>query len=337
VDAALARYAIEGDGRWLAALGVSSVTNRPWLSSDRAAQSFQTALARPSTGAPSSALTYLKPQPLVAMLPLPNIVTFVDDLGAGDVLFADAADVRGQAVPTSWASYRPLIPVPAPNRFVNASDGWVDARLSFAADPRLAQAFGGAATTSANDLLSLAIGVPALVFVDGTLVDQRDRLVSGATRGYRWVNISADVSGVRCHGLCAVATQGYPPAIAPASMKRAHSASLIFRARAPWWIETSVTVGDASTLRLNAAFDKNWIAMAGSDQLSHVRLDTAVNGWLLPARTASQQVRMIQWPAAVQALLESAGALWVLFLIGFRRRGAPNTGPSHATALPTRR
>jgi hypothetical protein len=323
VDAALARYAIEGDGRWLAALGVSSVTNRPWLSSDRAAQSFQTALARPSTGAASSVLTYLKPQPLVATLPLPNIVTFVDDLGAGDVFFADAADVRGQDVPTSWAAYRPLIPVPAPNRYVNARDGWVDARLSFAADPRLAQAFGGAATTSANDLLPLAAGVPALVFVDGTLVDQRDRMVSGATRGYRWVNISADVSGVRCRGLCAVATQGYPPAIAPVSMTRAHPATLNYRAPAPWWIETNVQPGEASTLRVNDAFDKNWIAIVGSDRLAHVRLDTAVNGWLLPARSTTQQIWMIQWPAAVQALLEAVGALWVLFLVGNLRRRTP--------------
>jgi hypothetical protein len=320
VDAALARYAIEGDGRWLAALGVSSVTNRPWLSSDRFAQGFQSALARPATGAASSAIKYLKPQPLVALLPLPAIVGFVDDLGTGDVFFADAADVKGQNVPQSWAAYRPLIPVLAPNRYVNASDGWVDARLSFAADPRLAQAFGGAATASAIDLLPLAAGVPVLIFVDGTLVDQRGRMVSAVTGGYRWVNIAADVSGVRCHGLCAVATQGYPPAIAPLNAKRAHAATLNYRARAPWWFETSVQPGDASTLRLNVAFDKNWIAMVGNDRLAHVRLDTAVNGWLLPARSTMQQIWMIQWPAAVQALLEAVGALWVLFLIGTLRR-----------------
>jgi len=33
-----------------------------------------------------------------------------------------------------------------------------------------------------------------------------------------------------------------------------------------------------------------------------------------------RQIWMIQWPAAIQALLEVVGALWVLFLIG-RRRG----------------
>jgi hypothetical protein len=316
VDAALARYAINGDGRWLAALGVSSVTNRPWLSSDRAAQSFQTALARPAGGSASSALENLKPQPLVALLPLPNVVTFVDEIGAGNIFFGDAAEARGPEVPTSWSAYRSLIPVRASNRYVNASDGWVDVRLSFAADPRLAQAFGGAATTTANDLLPLSSGVPALVFVEGTLVDQRDHIVSAATGGYHWVNVAPDITAVRCRGLCAVAAQGYPPALAPLKVTHAPPAALTFQSRAPWWFETIAEPGGAATLRLNNAFDTNWIALADGNRLTHVRIDTAVNGWLLPARDSAQQIRMIQWPAAVQAVLEAVGAIWVLFLIG---------------------
>ena len=323
VDAALARYTIDGDGRWLAALGVSTVTNRPWLSRDRAAQSFETALAQSAADAASSGRTRLIPQPLLALVPVPNVVAFVDDLGAGEVFFADAAEARGADVPQSWSAYRPLISVRASNRFVNASDGWVDARLAFAADPRLAQAFGGAATTSTTDLLPLTAGAPLLAFVQGTLVDQRDRTVSAATGGYRWVNIAADVSGVRCRGVCAVAAQGYPPAIAPQRVKRVPPVAVAMRAFAPWWFEATVGPGDASALRLNVAFDKNWIATGGGERLTHVRIDTAVNGWLMPARNAPQFVRMIQWPAAVQAALEIVGAMWVLFLIGtlaFRRR-----------------
>ena len=313
IDAALARYTFDGDARWLASLGVSDVAVRPWFHSDRESLAFETALA-PEPPVALRVLPLAPAQPRVALITEPEVVTTIDQLGEGNVIFSDAADAHGDGVPRSWSAYRPIIPVRAPDRFVNAKDGWVNARLTFTENPLLAQAFGGAATTSAQDELPVITGTPALVFVFGRLIDQDGRTVSDSTVKYRWVKLAADVSAVRCRGLCVVAAQGFPPQDLPALRKRIAVTALIAQSRAPWFVETNVASGDAGALRLNEAYDRNWIATSEGKLLPHVRIDTAVNGWLLPARTATHAVLMIQWAAGLQALLEAVGALCVIVL-----------------------
>jgi hypothetical protein len=67
-------------------------------------------------------------------------------------------------------------------------------------------------------------------------------------------------------------------------------------------------------LRLNVAFDRGWLAFAGGASLPHVRVDATVNGWLLQPRTQAISAWMIQWPAAVEAVLEAIGAAWLIAL-----------------------
>ncbi len=331
VDVALARYAFDRDDRSLAALGVASIFGRLWLRSDDTARAFQLAL-KPVERARwlpkdifdlrSLAAKVANPQPPVALFPLPAVGTVVDELGAGAVLFSDAAQARGAQVPPSWLGYRALVPVSASGRYVDAALGWVDARLAFESAPQLGQALGGAATMSSQDFLQLRAGVPALVFVEGALRDQDGALISSSTSGYQWMILAASTSAVRCDGLCAIAAQGYPPAGLPANPQAAAPIAVTAAEVTPWAIRATIPAGPQAMLRLNDAFDRGWVAQLSGGRLPHVRVDTTVNGWLLPSRSAAQQVLLIHWPAAVEAALEIVGVAWLFAIAILAARNA---------------
>ena len=322
VDASLARFARTGDSRSLAALGAVAIFARPWLASDSAALKYQRALSTAYTASMPLQGARLNAQPLVTLLPIPRLGSVDDVLGAGAVFFADAVQVRGVGVPAAWHEYRTLISVTPSNRFVSAQDGWVDARLSFASIPQVAQAFGGAVTTSPSDMLNIDARAQALVWVRGALVSQDGRLVSKTTGSYHWVVIPAGVTALRCIGLCAVATQGFPPAGVPSTPRAADGTAVSFLDRLPWLIEVSVTAGRPGAVRLNEAYDRNWIALMDGRVLPHMRIDATVNGWLLPQRTTSTTIWLLDQAAAAEAVLELFGALWVvgLAIMALRRK-----------------
>ena len=330
VDAALARFELSGDAGALAALGVSVVIDRPWLRSDERSRAFQVAIplgarghttSAASPGASERVISIANPQPLVALLPSPVVASVADELGAGAVLFSDAANVRGLGVPPTWATFRPLIPVSAIGSYVDAAAGWVDARLAFQSVPRISQALGGAATTSSRELLHVSAGIPALAFVEGRLLAQDGSLITGTTRGYRWIALSALTNAVRCLGLCAIAAQGYPPADARPNPRAARAIALAANVRTPWLIQAATPSGPSAMLRLNDAFDRGWLAVEKGASLPHVRVDAAVNGWFLPQRSTTETITLVHWPAAVEALLELCGVAWLLALAGVAIRG----------------
>ncbi len=160
-DVALARYQRTKDWRPLANLSVSEISNRPWYSSASRELSEQLALAPLQATSdwerhPFSVTIPALPE--VSLIPTPSAQSIPSDPGAGDVFFGDVAGLRGEGVPVEWGGFeRPRTVVPG-NRFVHATDGWVDARLGFAADPELGQPFGGALTTSSSELLTLSGG-----------------------------------------------------------------------------------------------------------------------------------------------------------------------------------
>ncbi len=313
IDAALERYALYRDSTSLSALGVSTIVVRPWLLTDDATRAYQVALPQvPSLRATSA---QLHPAPRLSLIRMPLPITSGGVIGAGAVFFADAAGIRGAQIPKTWSTFRPLIAVRAPMLYADAAKGWVDARLTFAENPGLAQAFGGAATTSRTDVLSVAPGVPALAFVQGRLTSRDGRTLSGSTSGYSWLTIPRDVTAVRCFGLCAIAAQGYPPANIPDSTPPAPAVAVAYRTWAPWLISAELSRGNASALRLNDAFDSNWIAAAAGAYLTHVRLDTTVNAWIVPARPETVTVWLVEWAAALQALLEAVAVI-SLFSLG---------------------
>jgi hypothetical protein len=319
--AALARYVANGETKSLAALGVGEIISRPWLTSEGAALKEKPNNAVASANSPVQAT--LNAQPLVGLLPTPLIGSVDDVLGAGAVFFADAAGLQGEGVPPSWSAYRAVIPIEPPRTYVNAEDGWIDARLTFEGSPQLAQALGGAMTTSPSALLPIDARAQALVFVSGTLVGQDGRLVTRGTRGYRWIWIPAGVNAVRCLGLCVVAAQGFAPAGLPSTPPPASATPLEFRVLVPWLIETSVRAGQTGALRLNETFDPHWFAFSGNKHFAHVRIDASVNGWLIPKRDTMVTVWLLEWPAAIEALLELIGVVWTTILVVMlvRQRG----------------
>jgi hypothetical protein len=323
MDAALARFTTRGDTSSLAALGVSQVIVRPWLASD--AQALARQLPSPFAlreTQPRHALPIAAAPPL-ALLGIPPTCSVCTRLGAGAVFFGDVAGLSGAGVPAAWSGYARTSEVVAPRRSVDAARDWVDARLAFAADPEIAQAFGGALTIAPRALLAVEGGARALVFVRGSLVSERGEMLTSSTAGYRWIAIPQDVSAVRCSGLCVVAARGNPPVGADAeSTVQPPITPLDGRAWLPWLWSAQVPPGSSALLRLNVAYDPHWTAYAPGVSAPHFRVDAVVNGWLLGPRGRTQTVWLVQTTAALAALFEIAGAVLVLALLVVVAAGA---------------
>jgi hypothetical protein len=68
-------------------------------------------------------------------------------------------------------------------------------------------------------------------------------------------------------------------------------------------------------LRYNVRYDAQWAAWAGG-WLPHVRLDAAVNGWIVRPSPASREVVLVEIVAVAQALLEIvAFAVWLAVVV----------------------
>jgi len=316
-DAALAAFALRGDTRPLAALGVSEIVSRPWLTSDASALSAQRALPAPKAPAADAAATRaLIPSSALAIEPIPPTCSVCADLSAGAVFFGDVAGMSGPLVPSAWRTYPSAIAIRAPSTSVLAKDGWVDARLAFTSDPELAQAFGGAVTTSDGASLPVLGGLDALVFVRGRLLASSGAVVAKSTSGYEWVHLGEEVRALRCDGLCAVALEARgAPAIPAESQSNALPSPLAIRTWIPWMVSADIPAGGAAMLRYDVAFDQGWTASMRGTPLPHVRVDAFANGWLVPERGASATVAIVHVPSLVAAILEAIGVGWAGWLV----------------------
>jgi hypothetical protein len=324
IDAAMADYVLHGNTALLSALSTSLAIARPGYRSS--VDTLRDQIARTPAGIPdlntprpSASIDFLPEMSTVALAP---VTDSLDTLGAGRVFFADAARASG-GVPDSWRRFQPVVDVPVDRAHLQPSDGWVDARQAFLGDPRLAQALGGAITTSSVALLPLRSDLEALVFVDGRLTDQDAKTVLAARGGYRWIRLPASLRAARCFGVCVVAAQGAPPSGA-SDRAVLPSTSVPFHAWTPWWVTVAAPAAPrALMLRYNVAYDDHWSALAGWDRLAHVRIDTVVNGWIVPAASAAQTIVLLETSAAVQAACEVTGfawACWIVFACIRRRR-----------------
>jgi len=309
IDAAIARYALNRDARSLAALGVTHVYARPWLHTDdivRSQFAFPLREQRRS-GASSAAIERAIPE--MTLLPLPNVGTLAARLGAGDVFFGDAARATGD-VPAGWRRLERIEPIVAPARDVAAADGWVDARFAFTQRPDWAQAFGGALTTNATSTLDIPPARALLVWVDGTLRDEHGTTVA-TTTAYRWVARPPAATELRCTGTCLVAAAGAPPD-APLEPPEHPYRVIPFRLLAPWLAVVTLPPGPEGLLRYNVAYDDRWTAFDGAAGCGHVRVDATVNGWLMPARSSTASVIVVQIAALAISSAEAiaiAGSL----------------------------
>jgi hypothetical protein len=312
-DAALATYARSGDDRALAALSVSEIAQRPWYATTSREFAEQIALPMPPPP-PSQGLSIkrIAAVPELSLAPWPRIVSIIDTLGSGSIFFGDVAKTTCGSVECEHPWRRPNA-VRAPRHAVHASDGWVDARLAFAAVPELAQPFGGALTTSKTELLALPGGGRMLmVYVIGRLVAEDDRVLTTSTKRLEWINLPPDVRRVRCDGLCEVVLQGdVPPGIGTATEAPAAEA-VSFRFLVPWLVAVIVPAGSAQTLRFNVRYDDNWECWGCPNDTQHVPLDSTFNGWLFPARTEPITLRLVERAALLQTVGQVAGLIWIV-------------------------
>jgi hypothetical protein len=318
-------------------LSVAGVVERPWLRSRTDALGQQWALPFHGFSQPTKVRTIvLRPAPELALLPEPEVGTLDARIGSGNIFFDDAAAAHGPLVPAAWRKLGRIVPLAVPNEETRADRAWVDARLAFAQRPDLAQPLGGALTTSASALLLLTGGSSALVFVDGTLRSADGRVLTRSTAGYRWIAVPESVRGVRCIGLCLVAALGHPP---PAPLEPAPQPvrGLQFQALAPWLVIADVPAGRPGALRYNTAYDVRWAAYLGGSGLTHLRLDGAVNGWLLPARPQARQLILIEVTSASELVAELAVLFALAAFAAYSLKDLQTTSSESARVLPAAR
>jgi len=317
---ALGRFLRDGSTQAFAALGVARLYDRPWLRSDPTVEG-QLAI-RPPPAWLFAHRTHAEPLDALAPLTLcdlPAVATLGSRLGAGNILYSDAIAARGPGVPTDWQAYDPTVAVTAPNEYVDARSGWVDARLAFVELPEIAQPYGGAFTLNATALLPLSGGDEALVWVRGSLHRADGGLLTKSTGGYRWITLGAGAGGVTCSGECAVAVEGHPPSALPLDPPTRRSIALPFDNPLPWLAFTSVPNGTVKMLRLNDAYDPHWTAWLGGVRLTHIRVDGVVNGWIVPDHPTTERVTILEVGAACVALAELIAAAGVAILLGSLR------------------
>jgi hypothetical protein len=305
VDAAFGRYLEYGDPRSLEALSVFAVIDRPWLK-DRWATDGALPFPLPDwlVAARAHETKHLRGTPLLTLSPLPAFGTMLVNVGGGNVQLGDGMALCPLA--GGIACWSAPVPVRAPNTWVKASDGWVDARLAFIEAPELAQSYGGALTTDSEATLPLRTAEDALVWVSGRLTDGSGRRVLlQATGGYRWIAIPPDVDSVRCFGRCIVAAEAPPvPRGLPLEPAPKPVTAVPMRTVLPWLVVARVAAGDRGTLRYNVRYDEYWRSYIGWRQMPHLRLDAVANGWILPKRNGPERVILIELGAFFTALLE---------------------------------
>lgn len=328
---ALGRYLRDGSTDGLAALSVTNVLARPWLQTDPSIR-WQLALATPDWFRANSR----RSSPIAGMTPelslgsFPEIGTLETNVGAGNVLFGDARETSGAGFPAVWRTFDEVRPVTAGDVFVRAADGWVDARLAFVEDPELAQPYGGAVTTSGSATLDVAAGEYALVFARGRLLGPSGATLAAGPSEYRWIYVPAGVRKVRCAGLCVVAAQVARLPAAPLNPPGKPSEGVAFDAPIPWLVRATLPAGVSPLLRYNSTYDAKWTAFYAGASLPHMRIDGAVNGWLVPPRVRPTGILLIETGAALTTLSELVATALMASLLVYALRGRR----SRAAGLP---
>jgi len=290
-DAAFGEYGARGDTRWLGALSVTSIVERPWLRRDDGSLKDQMALPRRSGTVPGS--RRIAGAPELALVSRPGVASLAREPDRSAIFFADADGSIGAP------AFRPY---PAARGGADLAGEWVDARFAFFAHPELAQGLGGVATASSQPL-PLGDGRWLLVGMSsGTLSDDRGDVVMRGS-GFRWVRVADGTRSVACAGLCEVVGSADRRPPFPMEPAAAASTALTFARPFDWLVVASVPSSrPGDVVRFNEAFDRGWIAWS-SGLLQHERLDTAANGWVL--RTgAPSSVIVLHVVAAAQFVLE---------------------------------
>lgn len=312
-DVALSTYITTGDTRLLGACGVSLIIDRPWYRTVNAGAGLQLKMPERSERQRAT-MRRIVALPLTTLIGLPRVALLASDLGGGNVFFGDVAGLQGSGVPVRWRTLPHADVIHAPAQTSDPRLGWVDAGLAFVRYPGLGEGIGGAMSVSSAQLLPVRPRMWALVNISGRLLSEGGRLLAVETGGYRWIRVPPNTDAVRCVGRCVVVAESRTLPDGPLNPVPQAYTALRFERLAPWYLRVSVPPGGKAALRLNELFDSRWQAYIGAHRLTHVRLDTSVNGWLLPARSKATVAVLVEVTALTQAAFELVGILWVLGL-----------------------
>jgi hypothetical protein len=302
VDVALAYAERDGDDRAAAALGVMQVITRPYLH-ENAADPFAWIGSHLRLRHVRRHTEPTTPMPLLSLRSAPPTEVSVGDHPDENAVFF--GDLHPQAIHVITPSRETIDP----------SQAWIDARLAVRFQPEDGNAFGGVLTTSAVPL-PIPPARAVLARTDGELDDDLGRRIATATDFLRWWPLAPDARAVICRGTCVVVLTGEPPPrLASHSPDDPHQrTALAIRQLTPWLAVATLSPA-GGTLRYNVRYDAQWAAWAGG-WLPHVRLDAAVNGWIVRPSPASREVVLVEIVAVAQALLEIvAFAVWLAVVV----------------------
>lgn len=308
---ALIRYALSGDGRWLEALSVTQVIERPLFQTD--VQQLREQLALPPTQPRRTASSAtLNAMPELFLTSMPGLSAIPQPLWKNAIFFGDASGAVGPGRPPNWRN-APVVRVVVPSSAdVSAADGWVDARSAFAVLPELSQGLGGAMTTNRASMLQIDPSAWTLAYVAGRLENQNGETIARSSRAYRWLPPTG-ASAVRCTGLCVVVAQSDHPYESRAQPQAACDDGLSFRLPLAWLAVSELPPSPLCLARYNVRFDPHWLGFAAGSRLLHVAVDSTANGWIVPAHARRESFVIVEWIAGLQFTTE---VLSVVLLLG---------------------
>ncbi|GAC1309572.1 MAG: hypothetical protein NVSMB21_16280 [Vulcanimicrobiaceae bacterium] len=295
---ALASYVSSGNATALESLGTNSIVCRKGFAEAEGVHG--SAFRKPC----STRVIRASGRALLSLQDVGRLCSVCTNVGAGNVFFGDA-NVALRRRPSSVASASSFRRLTVPRQHSDAKVDWIDGRLAFQQRADLGQAFGGVYTRGSTPL---EVGAAEFVLanVRGRLIDQRNDAVASNTDGYRWVRLRNRPSDLRCDGECAIALAGTPPT-SPRDAPDVRSTPIAIRSLLPWISTARLPAGHAKILKYLVAYDPWWIALAGGRSYEHVRLDAAINGWLVPPRRAALTVTLVNLAAFAQFAAELVG------------------------------
>jgi len=301
VDAALSTAERTGDTGALAALGVTQVIVRPYFASRWDALKYQLIAAGRRPGASGLRSRTLAARPLLSLgRGMPAVVSIGNDPAESATFFGDL-DGRerkrfGLPAATRLVRYDPS------RASLDPHAGWVDARLAVVSRPRWGNAFGGVVTAS-DAPLDTKDAVAVLAQSSGALVTPGGAIVAPARPALHWWRLPRAGTPLRCRGTCIVVmgTTQLPtlPEHAAPSSYEAVEANAVF----PWLVVAKLPSGGTGTLRYAVRYHRHWVAVQRGRILQHVRLATALNGWLVDGEGGGT-IYLVESLALIQALLE---------------------------------
>ncbi|GAC1308818.1 MAG: hypothetical protein NVSMB21_14620 [Vulcanimicrobiaceae bacterium] len=315
---ALSRLLCYGDTRDIRALGVSELFERPWLSSDVGALRDALAGDNRCLGRTNDVARHriFAARPLLAMTALPPVGSLANDQRSSAVFFGDIAGLVGPSVPPQWRSFDRVEPVAAPRERTVATEDWVDTRLVYFAHPDLGQAFGGAYTEQSARGLRIPRSRWFLASVDGSLLDDTGRVLATGRGSFVWYE-RGRAGSVFCRGRCAVvATTDRVPSVPLNPSRRGDvDVPLAPLQQTSWLYVARIPASSRDRLlRFDVRFDRAWLALLGRNVLAHIRINSTINGWIVP-KTVGGDVVLIESTAALQACSIGIALVWLAALL----------------------